>query len=121
MLEINSSGLWLPNMLQDAISKLEEKAALNFHNIESVSAQASHVSKCFKDLKKINNALFIVCALFLSVGMYPINYAGNMTTGSMSPDWLRDLCDMITMNVRERKLKQDSELVSTLQVVRNES
>ena len=44
-----------------------------------------------------------------------------MTTGSRSPDWLRDLCDIIIMNASERKLGQDSELVSTSQVVRKAS
>ena len=53
--------------------------------------------------------------------MYPINYATDMKTGSRSPDWLRDLCDMITMNAPERKLGQDSEFVSTSQEVRKAS
>ena len=76
-------------MLQDAISTLEEKAALNFHNAESVRTQAAHLCKYFMDLRKIKSSLLIVCVLFLSVGMYPIHDAGNMTTGSRSHDWLR--------------------------------
>ena len=36
MLKLNSIGFWSPNMSQDAISKLEEKTALNCHHTESV-------------------------------------------------------------------------------------
>ena len=85
MLKLNSNGLWLPNMLQDAISKLEEKTALNFQHTENVRAQAANLCKYFMDWRKFQNALFIVCVLFLSVGMYPINYAGNMTRGQGLP------------------------------------
>ena len=111
MLKLNSTGMWLPNKFQDAISKLKEKTALNCHHTESVRAQAANLYKYFIDLRKIKSDVCIVCVLLLSVGMYPINYASNIATGSRSPDLLRDLCDIIVMNAPERKLEQDSELV----------
>ena len=69
MLKFNSNGLWLPNMLQDAISKLEETSALNFHNTESVRTQAAHLCKYYRDVKQIRSALFIVCIPLLTLSL----------------------------------------------------
>ena len=60
LLDLNPSGLWLPAVIQHAITLFENDHELSLHDLETTRIQASNFMRYFTDLRRTKGICLII-------------------------------------------------------------